>query len=894
MGNKAVTTHLEYKDEKSSKFWEISVNGNGLTVRYGKIGTEGQVQTKEFADAATAEKQAQKLIAEKTGKGYQEGAGGKESLSNPAPTLDVQTKTEKPAKVAKNKPLTPADIAKNPESTAEVLASLAGSSEAIDRLLAKHQKAGAVLLEKLSHSCDKATRKAVCLNSNTSKETLVRLAPQFPGDFFQNPAFDWLLIEDPNLLFDIGGGVLKNILKRSECPVSFLKWAASHGDEGQQLAAAMNSHTPVDSLRELLGSKHASVVAAVRGHAALAGEQAATEIDPEAAFLAGIAEALANLNFEESTDLREKKYLSTNQVFALPQQTQLEWSGYYQVLRIAFDIAFENAREAWILRSPENRTLSLLGALARGTHSLSQYRSELYDDYEIGEKLANLNCSASLLEMLAKDKSEWVMRAVASHPNCPVHVLERLLENAEITVLADVASNLNCPEALRQSLMEKLVREEDDSVRYGVAANPSCPVMLLETLVHDASDFVRAEAVANPSCPLSMMENSAKEEDDSVRYGVAANPSCPAPLLEALSQDGDSKVRKAVATNLNSPVPVLEKLAHDGDSDVRSAVASNLKCPIPVLESLAHDEHWLVRFNVVSHSHGHVSLLETLAKDEDSCIREGVGSLPSCATSLLEILAKDEDSSVRNAVASNLSCPETLLEALAQDENSEVRCAVASNLSCPVSVLKGLAGDEDHEVRNAIASNPNCPTSVLKVLVKDKDVRIAVACNPGCPKDLRESVLKPIAWHRNRSVSIEAAGKYDDLVNAFLEKNEVCQSWIENRIWFDFQLHCGDTEQDEILWPTKALLEKGVNHKLGVVRALALAQPYCSSELLAKNQKHLSWLVRAAIARNRNSPEVVLKSLEKDSHQVVAALAKRALSQVSAFKNSANASKGKS
>jgi len=34
--------YFELVDEKSSKFWEISVLGEKLTVRYGKIGTDGQ------------------------------------------------------------------------------------------------------------------------------------------------------------------------------------------------------------------------------------------------------------------------------------------------------------------------------------------------------------------------------------------------------------------------------------------------------------------------------------------------------------------------------------------------------------------------------------------------------------------------------------------------------------------------------------------------------------------------------------------------------------------------------------------------------------------------------------------------------------------------------------
>ena len=42
-----------------------------VTVRFGRIGTNGQEQTKSFADAAAAAKHVDKLIAEKTAKGYQ-------------------------------------------------------------------------------------------------------------------------------------------------------------------------------------------------------------------------------------------------------------------------------------------------------------------------------------------------------------------------------------------------------------------------------------------------------------------------------------------------------------------------------------------------------------------------------------------------------------------------------------------------------------------------------------------------------------------------------------------------------------------------------------------------------------------------------------------------------
>lgn len=61
-----------YSDEKSNKFWTIEITGNSFTVNYGKTGTDGQTQIKEFADNAACQKAAEKLIAEKTKKGYAE------------------------------------------------------------------------------------------------------------------------------------------------------------------------------------------------------------------------------------------------------------------------------------------------------------------------------------------------------------------------------------------------------------------------------------------------------------------------------------------------------------------------------------------------------------------------------------------------------------------------------------------------------------------------------------------------------------------------------------------------------------------------------------------------------------------------------------------------------
>jgi predicted DNA-binding WGR domain protein len=61
---------FEMSEGGSQKFWEVAVEGPALTVRFGKIGTAGTTQTKTLASAEAATKEADKLVREKTKKGY--------------------------------------------------------------------------------------------------------------------------------------------------------------------------------------------------------------------------------------------------------------------------------------------------------------------------------------------------------------------------------------------------------------------------------------------------------------------------------------------------------------------------------------------------------------------------------------------------------------------------------------------------------------------------------------------------------------------------------------------------------------------------------------------------------------------------------------------------------
>ena len=69
------TVHLEFEEGTSSKFWRARVEGKTLYVNYGKIGTNGQTQVKDFADHAGAVKEYDKLVREKRKKGYVDAGG---------------------------------------------------------------------------------------------------------------------------------------------------------------------------------------------------------------------------------------------------------------------------------------------------------------------------------------------------------------------------------------------------------------------------------------------------------------------------------------------------------------------------------------------------------------------------------------------------------------------------------------------------------------------------------------------------------------------------------------------------------------------------------------------------------------------------------------------------
>jgi predicted DNA-binding WGR domain protein len=56
---------FEFKEGSSNKFWEVTLSDKTLTVRYGRIGSPGQEKSHTYPWPQIAEKEHDKLIAEK-------------------------------------------------------------------------------------------------------------------------------------------------------------------------------------------------------------------------------------------------------------------------------------------------------------------------------------------------------------------------------------------------------------------------------------------------------------------------------------------------------------------------------------------------------------------------------------------------------------------------------------------------------------------------------------------------------------------------------------------------------------------------------------------------------------------------------------------------------------
>jgi predicted DNA-binding WGR domain protein len=109
-----------FSEGTSNKFWQIDLNGSSFTTTFGRIGANGQSSTKAFPSDAKALAEYNKLIAEKTKKGYQlDGSGVPVGTPTPRaakPAAPVAPAPAAPAPIAPAAPTPEASPSRTPDA----------------------------------------------------------------------------------------------------------------------------------------------------------------------------------------------------------------------------------------------------------------------------------------------------------------------------------------------------------------------------------------------------------------------------------------------------------------------------------------------------------------------------------------------------------------------------------------------------------------------------------------------------------------------------------------------------------------------------------------------------------------------------------------------------------
>lgn len=110
------------------------------------------------------------------------------------------------------------------------LRELAAMNDELTRLVAANPFADSSLLGELAIKArtnkDVKIQRAIASNPNTPTQWLIGLAYLFPEEFFSNPAYNLLILENVNFLDLFGNKLLLKLVCTSNAPTSFLEFAA--------------------------------------------------------------------------------------------------------------------------------------------------------------------------------------------------------------------------------------------------------------------------------------------------------------------------------------------------------------------------------------------------------------------------------------------------------------------------------------------------------------------------------------------------------------------------------------------------------------------------------------------------------------------------------------------
>ena len=259
----------------------------------------------------------------------------------------------------------------------------------------------------------------------------------------------------------------------------------------------------------------------------------------------------------------------------------------------------------------------------------------------------------------------------------------------------------------------------------------------------DQRQMDRARSSTNPDELFQL----ALDEDETVRFYVAANKYTPLDVQMELANDLSDIVRSGLASSLQINIreekfrkelknKIAKILVIDPIPVVRLALANNIFLTGEIYEDLANDTDPVIRLNLSENPRASRKALTLLSGDEFELVRGNVGKHHNTPREVLESLSKDPFVVVRAAVAKNVNVSASLLKKLGKDSDNIVLRAVALQHKTDLKILNDLVNSEDLEIQLAIVQNPNTSRELLTLLASGKRDQSV--------KNLAQSKLEPI------------------------------------------------------------------------------------------------------------------------------------------------------
>jgi hypothetical protein len=252
-------------------------------------------------------------------------------------------------------------------------------------------------------------------------------------------------------------------------------------------------------------------------------------------------------------------------------------------------------------------------------------RSFSYDLKRDDPPLRDRPYSSDLLTWMAKgqlqidpDRDLTSLRELAAfHPKTPLPVLEVLAQDHSDAVLRAVASNPSCPKELHHVLRDRGVARE--WVQPSVIASPSYPKEWLAEWAADTDPDHRAMVTRHPYCPKELLVQLLGDTKKTSEHG-------PFPRCTVAEVAANSPVLTTLWDPADFQAAALALLRSTKPSRGRRLALRSPHCPPELLRRCTTSLDWRERHDVASHPATPSRLLKALQQDSNQHVRQAVSA----------------------------------------------------------------------------------------------------------------------------------------------------------------------------------------------------------------------------------------------------------------------------